>query len=107
MKLTKTTIVEKLKPHFPLVPQGDLEDVVDHFFHNYCNRLLHLPQEIRLPWPGLGYFQRKFKKARVGRNPASGEPMEIAPRWVLTFKCNPKAREKLNTSESEGVEDAQ
>lgn len=34
----------------------------------------------------FGTFQMKQRKARTGRNPKSGEPIEIAAKSVLTFK---------------------
>ena len=45
---------------------------------------------------GFGKFCVKEKKKRVGRNPATGESMELAPRRVVTFKCSGKLRNKVN-----------
>ncbi len=39
---------------------------------------------------GLGTFNLKHKAARPGRNPATGEPIEIAARDVITFKSSRK-----------------
>jgi integration host factor subunit alpha len=33
---------------------------------------------------------------RTGRNPQNGQPMMIAPRKVLTFKCSGKLRDRIN-----------
>jgi DNA-binding protein HU-beta len=35
---------------------------------------------------GLGTFTGKFRKARIARNPANGEPVSLPDRRVLTFK---------------------
>jgi len=45
---------------------------------------------------GFGKFCVKEKTARMGRNPATTEPMMVAPRRVITFKCSIRLREKLN-----------
>ena len=41
---------------------------------------------------GFGNFTLREKRARPGRNPKSGEPVEIAARRVVTFYASPKLR---------------
>jgi integration host factor subunit alpha len=48
---------------------------------------------------GFGKFCVKEKKQRQGRNPATNEPMMLAPRKVVTFKCSGKLKNKLNGGE--------
>jgi integration host factor subunit alpha len=38
--------------------------------------------------PGFGTFTVREKAARRGRNPQTGEELEITPRRVLTFKAS-------------------
>jgi integration host factor subunit alpha len=45
---------------------------------------------------GFGKFSVKKKRARKGRNPATGEDLMLAPRKVVTFKCSKTLREKIN-----------
>lgn len=45
---------------------------------------------------GFGKFCVKEKKARRGRNPATGEDMALKPRRVVTFKCSGKLRDQIN-----------
>ncbi len=47
---------------------------------------------------GFGKFCVKEKRERRGRNPATDEPMRLAPRRVVTFKCSGKLREKIDSS---------
>lgn len=35
---------------------------------------------------GFGTFQRKYRKARTGRDPRTGEPIPIPAKEVLTFR---------------------
>jgi len=44
---------------------------------------------------GFGTFTVKAKAARRGRNPQTGEAMEITSRKVLTFKPSPLLREGI------------
>jgi len=45
---------------------------------------------------GFGKFCVNEKKARKGRNPATGETMMLAPRKVITFRCSRQLRDKIN-----------
>jgi integration host factor subunit alpha len=45
---------------------------------------------------GLGKFSVKEKQQRVGRNPQTGEPLKLAPRKVVTFKCSNVLRAAMN-----------
>jgi len=45
---------------------------------------------------GFGKFKVREKKARKGRNPATGEGMILKPRRVVTFHCSGKLRKKIN-----------
>ena len=37
---------------------------------------------------GFGVFQVRAKRARVGRNPKTGEPAPIEPRRVISFRAS-------------------
>ncbi len=45
---------------------------------------------------GFGNFSVRSKTARRGRNPQTGEEMEISARKVLTFKCSNILKKALN-----------
>jgi integration host factor subunit alpha len=45
---------------------------------------------------GFGKFIVKEKATRRGRNPATGEDLTLDPRRVITFKCSPVMRERIN-----------
>jgi integration host factor subunit alpha len=45
---------------------------------------------------GFGKFCVKQKRARKGRNPATGEDLMLGSRRVVTFKCSPILRSKVN-----------
>ena len=46
--------------------------------------------------PGLGKFHVKFKWARRGRNPATGEPMMLRARRVVVFYPSRRLRDRMN-----------
>jgi len=45
---------------------------------------------------GFGNFVVRQKRARRGRNPQTGEEIEISARKVLTFKASPLLKQALN-----------
>ena len=45
---------------------------------------------------GFGKFTVREKGARRGRNPATGEDLTLNPRRVITFKCSPVMRDRIN-----------
>ena len=48
------------------------------------------PKEKRQSFPGFRGLHA------LVRNPATGEPMMLSPRKIVTFKCSGKLREKIN-----------
>ena len=45
---------------------------------------------------GFGNFNIRDKKVRRGRNPQTGDEIEISARSVLTFKASPVLKKALN-----------
>ena len=45
---------------------------------------------------GFGTFAAKDRDGRTGRNPQTGEPVQIAARTVPTFKAGNKLKDALN-----------
>ena len=45
---------------------------------------------------GFGKFCVKDKRERRGRNPASGNELILEARRIVTFRCSPALKEKLN-----------
>ena len=50
----------------------------------------------RVTLVGFGTFTAKEREARTGRNPQTGEAVEIAARVVPGFKAGSKLKEALN-----------
>ncbi len=47
---------------------------------------------------GFGKFQTRFKWARKGRNPRTGEMIILRSRRTVTFKASAKLKQKVNAS---------
>ena len=97
MALTKFDIVKNLNDEIGL-NKREAKELVDSFFEN-IKILLSQGQEVKLS--GFGNFQLKNKSSRPGRNPRTGENVEITARRVVTFKSGQKLKKSLKTLTSE------
>ena len=55
---------------------------------------------------GFGKFTVRNKQARPGRNPRTGEAIEISPRRVVSFQASREFKREVNAPASEGQEGA-
>ena len=69
--------------------------VVDDFF-DQIRTVLESGHSVKIS--GFGNFILNDKKARPGRNPKTGEQVEVSPRRVVTFKAGQKLKEALKGS---------
>ena len=93
MTLTKSKIVEDLNNEIGL-NKREAKELVDSLFDNIKNKL-EKGEEVKLS--GFGNFQLKNKSPRPGRNPRTGEDVEITARKVVTFKSGHKLKEAVKT----------
>jgi integration host factor subunit alpha len=49
---------------------------------------------------GFGVFQVRAKRARVGRNPKTGEPAPIDPRRVISFRASQVMKSRVDGAHS-------
>tara|TARA_B100001750_G_C14981251_1_gene337881 strand:- start:194 stop:493 length:300 start_codon:yes stop_codon:yes gene_type:complete len=97
MTLTKSDIVEDLNNEIGL-NKREAKELVDLLFNDIKN-LLSEGHEVKLS--GFGNFQLKDKSPRPGRNPRTGEDVEISARRVVTFKSGQKLKESVKTLTNE------
>ena len=71
----------------------DAEDQYNAFVELLYTEIKGEAGEVVLP--GLGKFSKKHRKARKGRNPATGEEIQIAAKTVLKFAVNKAAKDEL------------
>ena len=50
----------------------------------------------RVELRGFGAFSTKERAARVGRNPRTGEAVQVEKKYVPYFKCGKDLRDRLN-----------
>ncbi len=94
MAMTKADIVEALyeKVGFSKKQAADLVELV---FQSLKDTLAR-GQKIKIS--GFGNFVVRDKRSRVGRNPQTGQSIEISARRVLTFRPSQVLRSDVNAS---------
>ena len=94
MAMTKADIVEAIyeKIGFSKKEAADLVELV----FDTLKDTLSKGNKIKIS--GFGNFVVREKKSRVGRNPQTGESIEISARHVLTFRPSQVLRAEVNTS---------
>jgi integration host factor subunit alpha len=71
----------------------EAKDFVDAFFETMLAQLAQ-GQDVKVS--GFGNFEVRSKSSRPGRNPKTGEAVNIPPRQVIAFKPTVTLRGKVN-----------
>ena len=93
--MTKAELVEEVYEAVGF-SKKDSASLVDLVFETIKETL---EEDEKLKVSGFGNFMVREKKARIGRNPQTGEEIEISARKVLTFKPSQVLKNSLNISE--------
>lgn len=100
--MIKSELILRLAAANPHLYQRDVERIVSTIFQEVADALARGDRvEIR----GFGAFSVKSRPARTGRNPRTGEAVEVAEKFVPFFKTGKELRERLNV-DGDGDEEA-
>jgi len=93
--MTKSELITKLANENTHLFQRDIENIVSTIFDEVSNALAHGD---RVELRGFGAFSIKARGSRVGRNPRTGESVEVGEKYIPYFKTGKQLRERLNPS---------
>jgi len=91
--MTKSELIQNLADANPHLYQRDMERIVTTIFDEIMTAL---EDGNRVELRGFGSFSVKERGSRVGRNPRSGEVVNVAAKRLPYFKTGKQLREKLN-----------
>ena len=94
--MTKSELIAKVANENPHLFQRDVERIVTTIFDEISNALA---QGDRVELRGFGAFSIKERGSRIGRNPRTGESVEVGEKFIPYFKTGKQLRERLNPSE--------
>lgn len=96
--MTKSELIQKLAERNPHLFLRDVEKVVDTVFEEITKALA---RGDRVELRGFGAFSVKERDARTGRNPRTGDTVQVEAKRLPFFKTGKALREKLNGEESD------
>ncbi len=91
--MIKSELIQKLAEENPHLFQRDLEAIVNAVLDEVSGALA---DGNRVELRGFGAFSVKNRPARVGRNPRTGEKVDVGEKYVPQFKAGKEIRERLN-----------
>ena len=103
---TKADLAEHLFKEVGL-NKRESKEIVEEFFEE-VRQALESGQHVKIS--GFGNFSLRDKAKRPGRNPKTGEEVEIKARRVVTFRPGQKLRacvEQYTGSETGGIDQSQ
>lgn len=91
--MIRSELLQALAKDNPDLRAEEIEQVVDVFFDEITKRLA---EGGRVELRGFGAFSTREREARSGRNPRTGEAVQVPSKRVPYFKPGKEMRERLN-----------
>ena len=91
--MIKSELVQRIAAQNPHLYQRDVENIVNAILGEITNAMT---QGDRVELRGFGAFSVKHRPARTGRNPRTGDTVEVARKVIPFFKTGKQLRERLN-----------
>ncbi|MEY8240536.1 MAG: integration host factor subunit beta [Cycloclasticus sp.] len=91
--MTKSELIERITTRHPKLSSKDIELAVKTILETMSQAL---SQGDRIEIRGFGSFSLHFRNPRLGRNPKTGESVELRGKYVPHFKPGKELREQVN-----------
>lgn len=91
--MTKSELIELLTEEYPNIPVKDIESSVKSIIDNMAQTL---SDGERIEIRGFGSFSLHYRAPRVGRNPKTGESVDLGAKYVPHFKPGKELRERVD-----------
>ena len=91
--MIRSELLAALARNNPELRAEEVERVVDVFFEEIAQRLA---DGGRVELRGFGAFSTRERQARKGRNPRTGESVDVPGKRVPYFKPGKEMRQRLN-----------
>jgi integration host factor subunit beta len=92
--MIKSELIQKIADENPHLYQRDVERIVGTIFEEIIDAMA---EGHRVELRGFGAFSVKKRDARQGRNPRTGDTVDVEEKYVPFFKTGKLLRERLNT----------
>ena len=96
MAVVKSKLLKDLSKNYPNFLKKDLEKFTNIILKEIKNTL---KKGERVELRGFGVFSTKIQKARISRNPKTGEKVNTPEKKTIHFKMSKDLFKKLNNEE--------
>ncbi len=91
--MTKSELIEEVADRID-VPKSRASAIVNAIFESMKGALL---EDDRIELRGFGSFSIRNYDARIGRNPRTGEEVEVPPKKSVHFKVGKELKHRVDT----------
>ena len=98
--MTKSELIDRLCMRYPQLRSQDVEEAVKLIIEKVCQSL---EKGDRVEIRGFGSFDLNHRPARIGRNPKTGERVEVPEKHVPHFKPGKELRERVDLALQESA----
>lgn len=91
--MTKSELIDRLAVRFPQLAAKDADFAVKMILDAMSGAL---SSGDRIEIRGFGSFALNYRPPRTGRNPKSGEKVQVPEKWVPHFKAGKELRERVD-----------
>jgi len=96
LAIVKSKLLDQLSKNYPNFLKKDLQKLTEIIFKEIKNTL---KRGERVELRGFGVFSTNIQKARISRNPRTGEKVDTPKKKTIHFKMAKDLFKKLNNEE--------
>jgi len=97
--MIRSQLLAELRQAHPHLSSHAVETALDTILDEIAETL---SQGHRVELRGFGSFSSKVRVARTGRNPRTGEPVDVPPKRHMHFRASRQLLERLNRPTTPG-----
>lgn len=91
--MNKSDLIQRVANRLPNLTIKDIEVIVNTIFDSMTSSL---SKGTRIEIRGFGSFEVRNRRPRQGRNPKTGQKVQVGNRRVPFFKVGKELKEKVN-----------
>ena len=99
MSLIKSQLIQNITDQNPHLYIKDVERIVNTIFSEITKSLA---DGRRVELRGFGAFSVQKRRERIGRNPRTGDAVNVSEKYIPRFKSGKELRIKLNSANKMG-----
>ncbi len=97
--MTRSDLIALVAARYPFLKMDEAENLVLTIFDEIAGSL---ESGRRVELRGFGSFAARERRARTGRNPRTGEKVEVSAKRAPFFKAGKPLRDRLNARGTQG-----